>query len=646
MKKQLLLGVLCLIGITLESYAQFENGIEDFGSAREVYLGYPNTREGTQLLPVGIDLWDGDDVNTIHYGRTPSNFQNKPVLVFVHGYASRASVWFEGDDNMYADVYKDGYRAAFVSLAPNKHVWTNGNMLSNAIDQITAHFGVNKVTVIGWSKGGVDTDAAIVHFGANDKVSEVFTLSTPHNGTAIAEWANSILLSLVNVVFMQDNDATRSLQRGYMNYFRSITDNNSNNTVKYTTIGGWGNGPLARLSIPQGLLYVDGGSKSSGGNDGVVPYKSSRRPGGLELFGGQKKDYYWWGGWHYPGPSQTNLDHFEVTRGGLVWPHIKARLGNRASRLQVNTTSENYNPNTIAYSKLQIVTGTKGKKSFHVEPNAGKVMILLGQKEGTKINARISQAGNSVELKKVNLGTNSKENIGLYEFQNTNGGEFSIDAANSFVAMISTENGVELALHTGLSNDKLVYKTEDDLRLKLSLLNAKGIDYNQTLITGTIQRTSNLSLKKTNDQPQLLQFKQEGLSFELSNTPQLLPGIYTVTVNAQQGNTFNKTVVTTIAVVGEEKQLEEKMNLLSIETAYPNPFKESLQLRLNLGEGKNTSLKIFNIYGQEVSSFDLSDQTGLVNFTWDAKRQNMDSGMYIIQLSNGIDNITQKVIMK
>ena len=271
------LAVLCLVS-TFSYSQQYQNpAIENFGPPNEVNLGAPYPGEGIDLIPGGVDLYSGDDPNTIYYGLTPPGSANRPVLVFVHGYASKASVWYSGDDNMYNDVYNDGYRAAYVSLTPNKHVWTNGAMLSTIIDRVTQHYNVSSVTVVGWSKGGVDTDAALVHFGANSKVDQVFTLSSPHNGTYLAELANSWLLSLVNIIFMQNNDATRSLTRGNMAYFRSITDNNPNNTVPYTTIGGWGNGPLARVDIPQGILHLNGGSKSSGGNDGVVPYRSSLR---------------------------------------------------------------------------------------------------------------------------------------------------------------------------------------------------------------------------------------------------------------------------------------------------------------------------------------------------------------------------------
>ncbi len=648
------LGLVCLLLSSTLSFGQFDNpNVEDFGNARERYLGNPYTGEGTQLIPVGNDLWEGNDVNTIHYGKTPSNSSNKPVLVFVHGYASRASVWFEGRDNMYADVYRDGYRSAYVSLTPNKQLWTNGNMLANAIDKITAHYGVSKVTLVSWSKGGVDTDAAVVHFGANAKVAEVFTLSTPHSGTAIAEWANSILLGLVNIVFMQDNDGTRSLQRGYMNYFRSITNNNANNTVNYTTIGAWGNGPLARLGIPQGLLYADGGSKSSGGNDGVVPYKSSKRPGGLELFGGQRKQYYWWGGWHYPGPSQTELDHFEVTRGGLVWPYIKSRLGNRASRVAETDqrVAENYNPNAIVNSKFQVVTSANGMRTFKIEPNAGKVTILLGQ-NSENANFRIKGEAGMVGLRKMNtknLAKGTQTNANLFELENATAGDYTVESDEEFVAFITTEDGIEAEFNTGLSDEKLVYKSDELLNFNLKLNGAKGVDYSNVLVSGTIQRTSDLSAMTVNDEPRILDFKLNGTNFQLQPKGNLPAGIYTVTVNADGGD-FKKTVITSIAVAPSERKAgADELGTstgLEIASAYPNPFVGKLNMRLDLGESGASTLKVFNIYGQEVSRHSFADQTGKVDFTWEATDSNLKAGIYILQLSNGKETITKKVMMK
>ena len=642
-----LLALALILFATMNLNAQFENpDVEDFGQPTERYLGYPNTSEGTQLIPVGIDLWSGNENNTIHYGQIPANSSNKPVVVFVHGYASNAHVFFEGDDNMYWDVYRDGYRSAFVSLTPNKHMWTNGNMLSNMIDKITAHYGVDEVIVVGWSKGGVDTDAAIVHFGANDKVSQAFTLSTPHHGTGIAELANSILLSLVNIIFMQDNDATVCLQRGYMSYFRSITNNNSNNTVPYTTIGGYGDGPLARLSIPQGYLYLAGGSKSSGGNDGVVPYSSSKRPGGNELFGGLKKYYGFLGIPYYDGPDETDLDHYEVTRGGLVWPHIKANI-NSSNRVATNLTEDDYNPNAIVKSNMQLVTSQKGMQHFVVEEGVKKVMIIMGQATQAVNFSVKSNTGQVLQTKQsINERLTDQTFKTVYEINVPNSGKFTIDTEEEFAAVILTEGGIEAQLNTGLPKGELVHKTGEAFIMSLNLTDASNQPIQNALVTGMLTRTSDLKLQKTTDEPVVVAFNSKNGEFVANVDQQLPAGIYQVMVNAE-GKGFKKQVLTSIAIVG--KTGVEEVNTPNLDFAiantYPNPFQGNLTIELT-GIEKNTELTVYNIFGQQVKAFDLAGQKGNVKVEWNAAKDRLESGIYIVQLSDGENKVTKKVMMK
>ena len=49
-------------------------------------------------------------------------------------------------------------------------------MLSKMLDRVAAHYGVEKVILVGWSKGGVDCDAAMTHFGAHKRVSKKVVL--------------------------------------------------------------------------------------------------------------------------------------------------------------------------------------------------------------------------------------------------------------------------------------------------------------------------------------------------------------------------------------------------------------------------------------------------------------------------------------
>ncbi len=634
--------VLTCVALRAQDLSGFDRPyVEDFGAPNEVWLGSPNFSEGTQIVPVGIDLWEGNDNNTIHYGAVPPGGNNAPVVVFVHGYAANAYVWFEGDDNMYADVYRDGYRSAFVSLTPNRHIWTNGNMLSNAIDRIRSNYGVNKVILVGWSKGGVDCDAALNHFGANTKVSQAFTLSTPHNGTSIAELANSVLLSLVNIIFMQDNDGTRSLQRGYMDYYRSITDSKSTNTVPFTTLGGWGNGPLNRLDIPQAILHGIDGPRTDGGNDGVVPYRSSRRPGGTELFSGQRKEYYWWGGWHYPGPSQTNLDHFEVTRGGLVWPYFESRISNN-NRLDIPTavTPTDYLPNQVVSSQMQIVTALEGKRQILVAPNSKKVSLFIGQKGEQPISI-YDNSGQRLSLtptksERLTKGGHKTE----YVLENPKAGAYTIESNDAFVAIASFEGGATATLTR--TDAKRVYDTNDNINLELDFTTESGQAIEGSVVSGVAVRTMDLAMNVIDEDPVAISFiKNKEGRFVAQWKGVKKPGIYNLSVTAQGGQA-QRTVTTSLAVVGQIKEELEQTGELSINAVYPNPSRGPLNIQLNATSA--SKLTVYNVYGQVVRVFDLSDASGVQQVTWDAS--SLEKGLYIIQLTDGDQRISKKVILK
>ncbi|GAA0893956.1 hypothetical protein GCM10009122_36360 [Fulvivirga kasyanovii] len=641
MKTKFNLLLLIMLLLLHEAHAQFDNpDIEDYGTPREINLSHPDTDEGVQLIPVGIDLWEGDDVNTIYYGQIPPNAQDKPVMVFVHGYATNASVWFKGDDNMYWDVYRDGYRSAFVSLTPNRHMWTNGHMLANMLDRIIARYGNSEIVLVGWSKGAVDIDAALVHSGANTKVSQVFTLSAPHYGTGIAELANSVLLSLVNIIFMQNNDATVCLKRGYMNYFRSLTDEHINNTVHYTTMGAWGNGPLNRLIIPQGYLYLAGGSKASGGNDGVVPYSGSRRPGGTELFGGQRKEYLLGFIPYYTGPDETNLDHYEITRGSKAWPHIKANLNNVN---QSSPTPTRYNPNANVVSSMQIITGGSGKSAFMIEDNVQKVSILISGKGNGHIvkseNGRTIQAKSPIaeRLQGNNLQT-------VYEFAPDDQGKYWIESDEPFTALISTEGGIEAHLNTGLSDNKLIYQSGETIQLSLTLSATNNAHVKEATVTGTITRTTDLKLKRTDDSTIIVSFREIGGKYIADINENLYAGIYDIVVNAE-GNSFAKTVLTSIAVAGEPvRKSATEPSSLSIDNIYPNPAKNSVNIQVQV-KSENATLEVYDLFGRKVKQFDLENKLGKVDVQWNAL-SDIEPGLYILQLSQGNKKITRKFVVE
>ncbi len=258
------------------------------------------TRSTGGVSVMGASTYAGTP-GTWYLGATPPNVDySKPVLLFVHGKGGSAQDWwsstvYHGTNDMYAYAYQNGYRTAFVDLYPDKSMWDNGYLLNSLIDRIRSYFGVSKLAIVSHSKGGVDSNAASVHYGSAPKVSRVVTLGTPHWGTPLADMAYSSWTWWLAALMGQLNDATYVMQTGYMNYFRSITDGRDP-SVPYYTISGYKCGPLFS-ALWYGCVAI------SGEDDGVVPVWSARKPGGIHLVEG-----YW--------------DHDEIRMGSRTWSYF------------------------------------------------------------------------------------------------------------------------------------------------------------------------------------------------------------------------------------------------------------------------------------------------------------------------------------
>ena len=264
-------------------------------------LPLPVRADGTVGAAGGSGGSYGGNPGTWYVGATPPNADpTKPVLVFVHGKAGWAGQWwleteYHGVNDMYAFAYNNGYRTAYVDLVPNATMWENGALLRRQLDQITAHFGVERVTVIAHSKGGVDANAASVFYGAGPKIQRVITLGTPHWGTPVADLAYSNWAAWIAELLGERTEGTYVMQTGYMRYFRSIADG-QDPALPYHTVAGYRCGP-AFTALWLGCIAI------AGEDDGLVPVWSARKPGASHL-------------------AQGRWDHDEIRMGSRTWSTI------------------------------------------------------------------------------------------------------------------------------------------------------------------------------------------------------------------------------------------------------------------------------------------------------------------------------------
>lgn len=77
---------------------------------------------------------------------------------------------------------------------------------------------------------------------------------------------------------------------------------------------------------------------------------------------------------------------------------------------------------------------------------------------------------------------------------------------------------------------------------------------------------------------------------------------------------------------------------------YPNPFNPSTSITFALPKSEFTTLKIFNIIGEEVASLvNRQLEAGRYTFSFDASR--LSSGVYLYKINAGNFNATKKMIL-
>ncbi|MBN8209098.1 hypothetical protein JI666_10110 [Bacillus sp. NTK071] len=269
-------------------------------------------------------------------------------IVFVHGLNSSSNIWIDQND-MDEITYNENYQTAFIDLYPTKNMWDNGQLLATKLSEMYTYFG-KKMILVTHSKGGVDTQAALVHSNAEKYVEKVITLSTPHHGSQLADLAYTNWAGWIAAIIGNRNDATYSLQTGYMSYFRSVTDSNSKASLTpYYTFGGTDWGRFGG-TLYWGGLYL----RQFGSNDGAVTVTSSRLPYGNEVKIGK---------W----------DHFAIKNGSTVFPSIEPYLTKSVpASLQSYATAQEDDQEASVLLRGGEFTGKK-VETFEVEENTKSI---------------------------------------------------------------------------------------------------------------------------------------------------------------------------------------------------------------------------------------------------------------------------------
>ncbi|MGN1401266.1 MAG: esterase/lipase family protein [Bacillus sp. (in: firmicutes)] len=259
--------------------------------------------------------------------RPPNLDPAKPPIVFVQGKNGSSTSWYgettyHGLNDMYTKAYEAGYQTVFVQLYDaagngSETQYRNGQLLASMLADISRHFNGKKVNIIAHSKGGPDTQAALIHYGAHQYAGRVITLGSPHRGSELADLAYSWYAGWLGQLLGQNDAGTYSLQVGEMARFRSATDSHTNRSKnKYYTVAGTNRGP-AFSALALGGAYLG----SYGNNDGLVTESSSKLPYGQHLF------------------TDSSIDHDNIRKGSKVFSRIEPYLRS-ASISQITSASD------------------------------------------------------------------------------------------------------------------------------------------------------------------------------------------------------------------------------------------------------------------------------------------------------------------
>lgn len=312
------------------------------------------TSHGGSIFPIVIGI--PGVPGTVYIGAAPPQLDPaKPVIVFVQGLFNASSIWHTGND-MYQRARESGFETAFVELhdagGDPRSNWNNGKMLAEQLQKIADHFPGKKLVMVCYSKGGIDTQTALVHYGKHPLVSNVITIGSPHYGSPLADLAYSDWVWWLSSLLGTRNEAVYSLQTGVMQSFRIQTDSRPEiNENAYFTVAGNSWGPFLSPTWFGGLYMLED-------SDGVVPLRSTKLPYGNHIKTG-------------------NWDHLSIYHGKETFDVIRPYLTSTRQTASANNTTESVSP-LLAENNIYLTGGEQEgtlEESLVIEPGTESVTL-------------------------------------------------------------------------------------------------------------------------------------------------------------------------------------------------------------------------------------------------------------------------------
>ena len=186
------------------------------------------------------------------------SFEAAPPILFVHGKGGsedssipcssagggfRVSIGIDLMDSTISTLEASFRRPGFLTAITENYLGgevslsENANRLQPRIQDLKNRYGVDRINIVGHSKGGLDSRAYISNFSLNDDndIATLVTLASPHHGSYLADIANNLPEFALSWIGYSHTPALENVSENYMQNTFNPT-HPANQSVQYYTV--------------------------------------------------------------------------------------------------------------------------------------------------------------------------------------------------------------------------------------------------------------------------------------------------------------------------------------------------------------------------------------------------------------------------
>lgn len=619
-------------------------------------------------------------LNNIVFGAVPPNSQNKPVVVYIHGWFDNGFAWFMAKNKWYENSYNAGYRTAFFFQSVSGAFEDNGKVIAEMIRETCRHYNTDRVIAVCHSKGGYDIDYALYNENVWDTVQGVITLSTPYWGAPMSDmiavpFFRTILelIPIVGPIFQ--GKGSYQMQTAYMaGVVRPMMDNHPNNRPdKFHCFAAWGyeHPTVFPNAIPDDILKVvfpnynplcldipgfgalagnlmtgfmgftglltnisaiqpkyENPQKNHQLNDGLAPYYSAIRPGSVVI--------------SQPPPSQQSyLNHIDVLLSSNMWnivqpeieyfkDHPVFRKGNVKNTQPVNVETP------PAISDIQFIQS----KTIEINTQSTNKLYLVGEYKNEKISI-YDEYHQLVKIVELNFTTQMMYDI-FHEVDLSflaNNKKYTLESTVLLTGLLKDGNFASVQLNT---NSDKTYFAGEPLNIEVTLNNWTD-NLSATIVKGFLNRNIDENGVVIYDKmiPITFEYDEAKQAFVCNNKVGLPNGIYNISVFVS-GEELKRFVTTSILIQQERKSFNDDKSFMAV---YPNPSNDVMTIQFDAKENTNYSIELFDIVGKKLFQKSINNLSGIQQVQLSVKEHNLAKGSYLISLSENGERSSSKVVV-